>query len=141
MEVNYTSRENDIDVILRLRPEPSSVGEARRFVDATLQSWFESSVAEVVVLLTSEVVTNVVLHAGPHQAGDEMVMGIVWDENVIRVEVADHASHMPVVRKSPDAIGGRGLPLLDALASAWGVTPDDTGKVVWFEVRPMGRYR
>lgn len=88
------------------------------------------------VLLTSEVVTNAVLHAGPHPVGEEMVMGVACDRGVIRVEVGDHTSSLPVTRHNGDESGGRGLPLLDALASAWGVMPRNAGKVVWFEVSP-----
>lgn len=135
MEGQQTSREAVIDATLRLSPEPASVAKARRFVGSTLGTWGETGAVDVVVLLTSEVVTNAVLHAGPHHAGEEMVMELVWDEDVIRVEVKDHAGRLPVARHIPGALGGRGLPILDALASAWGVTPCHSGKVVWFEVQ------
>lgn len=86
-------------------------------------------------LLASEVATNVVQHAGPHFAGSEMVVVVSTTVGGVRVEVADGHPGVPVVGDgSLDGLSGRGVLLLDALASAWGVIPDSPGKVVWFEV-------
>ena len=56
--------------------------------------------------------------------------------HTVRVEVADGNAEVPVLGAGPiDRLSGWGLPLVDALASGWRVTPDGSGKVVWFEVR------
>jgi anti-sigma regulatory factor (Ser/Thr protein kinase) len=89
-----------------------------------------------VVLLTSEVVSNVILHAGPHGPGTEVVVALSRTAERIRVEVADgHPGFPKVGDDAVDKVSGRGLLILDALADAWGVTPDGSGKVVWFEVQ------
>ena len=78
----------------------------------------------------SEVVTNAVLHAGPPiQVSGDLV------DTKVRVEVSDGSKAAPLQRKpvhtSPT---GRGLNLLDMLASAWGVEVTGSGKTVWFEI-------
>lgn len=82
------------------------------------------------LLCLSEVVTNAVLHAGP----PIQVSGGVVDAK-IRVEVSDGSKAAPVQRvpehSSPT---GRGLNLLDKLASDWGVEITSSGKTVWFEI-------
>jgi hypothetical protein len=51
------------------------------------------------------------------------------------VEVGDSHARFPILGDGAvDKLSGRGLLLLDALADSWGVTPDGSGKVVWFEV-------
>lgn len=110
------------------------MGEARRFVRSSLADWGEGWAIEVTTLLTSEVVTNAVIHTGPHTAMEEIVVTLSMHDRIVRVEVEDHASALPVSRVSIDGLSGRGLLLLDALASAWGVKPCSWGKVVWFEV-------
>ena len=89
------------------------------------------------VLLTSEVVTNAVLHAGPHRPTDEVVLCVVLTDDRVRVEVTDQHPGTPRINTSAgsDGLSGRGILLLDILASAWGVVPSGRGKVVWFEVQ------
>jgi len=53
----------------------------------------------------------------------------------VRVEVSDDDSRLPVLADvDPDALGGRGLALIDVLATAWGVREEDVGKTVWVEL-------
>ena len=86
---------------------------------------------DTVELLTSELVTNAVVHA--HSAS--VVMLRVHDR-MVRVEVCDGDASPPYLR-TPDgnAASGRGIAILEELAAEWGVDliPDD-GKRVWFEV-------
>jgi len=53
----------------------------------------------------------------------------------VRVEVSDDDSRLPVLAApDPDALGGRGLAMVDLLASAWGVREEAVGKTVWIEL-------
>jgi anti-sigma regulatory factor (Ser/Thr protein kinase) len=114
----------------RLPPVTTSVGAARRLVAETLTAaGFDSDVVDTALLLTSEVVTNAVLHAHT-----EVHVRVRADSGV-RVEVIDGSAVVPGQRRhDPESITGRGLDLVQALATAYGVTPspDGTGKTVWF---------
>jgi anti-sigma regulatory factor (Ser/Thr protein kinase) len=117
---------------VELRPVPESVGEARRLVRAALEAGGAAVDADVAVLLTSEVVTNALLHAR-----SPMILSIYVERNAIRVAVHDGSPASPQLRDySPTAATGRGLQLVEALASEWGLESGDngTGKWVWFEL-------
>jgi anti-sigma regulatory factor (Ser/Thr protein kinase) len=87
-------------------------------------------VVETVELLTSEVVTNAILHT---DSSPEVVVRVA-DEQV-RVEVHDGSSAVPVVKRpKPFDPTGRGMTIVDRLARAWGVEHIPAGKRVWFEV-------
>lgn len=80
--------------------------------------------------MTSELVTNALVHG----EGDVSI-GMDAGSTLLRVEVADASTSRPS-RAVPgdDAERGRGLLIIEALSSAWGVTEALLGKVVWFEV-------
>lgn len=118
------------------QPRRESVGPARRFVASALADWDRPPEAEMIVLLTSELVTNVVVHAGPHGPDEEISVSVRRSADLVRVEVTDCHPGVPVVGDGAvDKAGGRGLLLLDSLADNWGVTRNGQGKVVWFEVQ------
>jgi len=112
---------------------------ARRFGRATLSSWGMAGLADVVELLLSEVVTNAVTHA---QSGGEIRFFV--NGQAVRVEVSDAGRGCVTPRDAgPDDVSGRGMAIVDALATRWGVEPSDaldatgngyTAKTVWFEV-------
>lgn len=127
------------DARTELEPLASSPKAARDFVRSVLDAWDCDDGDEVALLLTSEVVSNAVLHAATRVALD---MG--WDEaaEVLRIGVHDGSPALPRVKPpSAGAVGGRGMLLVERLARRWGATPDGdgAGKVVWFEV--AGRRR
>ena len=112
-----------------LPPETTSVGAARRFVEATLASSGRPELADAATLLTSELVTNAVLHAGT-----EVGVVVRVEGGGLRVEVHDASPVLPVVKThSALAATGRGLHLVEKLADAWGVGEED-GKYVWFRL-------
>ncbi|MFD8301903.1 SpoIIE family protein phosphatase [Streptomyces sp. NPDC059690] len=117
-------------------PVGRSVATARSFVRDTLQGWGFADIVDDAVVLTSELVTNAVVHAGT--SAD--VLCLRTDEGV-RVEVADRYPEReiplqgsPVNMGSPDREGGRGLQLCAALAGRWGVEYTPTHKQVWFQL-------
>lgn len=116
---------------------PESAGEARRFVRDLLSAWRCDDPDDVAVLLTSEVVSNAVRHAGD-PLGIELLVDL--SDDVLRFSVHDGGAGEPLVQDpSEGAVGGRGLLLVDALARRWGADRDLTGKVVWFELAASRR--
>lgn len=120
------------DVVrVRLPPEPSSAGEARRFARGALGRWgCSEDVEDTVLLLLSEVVSNAVLHART-----ELEVNIAARPAQVRVEVVD-GDTSPIHRRTStaEAQSGRGTELIEVLAEAWGTDRLTTGKRVWFEV-------
>ena len=106
---------------------PASVPEARRLVARELTG-ASSEVRDVVLLLASELVTNAVRHGR-----GAVTLHVTRGAHRIQVEVDDEGRSQPAVQGiDTDAVGGRGLLLLDELASQWGVDRHSTGKTVWF---------
>ncbi len=112
-----------------LPASPSSSRAARRFLSSFLadrptRNW------EDVDLLVSELVTNAVMHAHSSPQVIVQVHG-----TTLRVEVHDESPVVPALRDADDGRpGGRGLRILDRLASDWGVERRPGGKSVWFHV-------
>ena len=127
-------------------PEPTAAAAARRFVRDTLQAWVVTGAAadghglvDDAVLLTSELVTNAVVHAGtPVQVTCRLAAGavevVVRDGHPARL-VPEAADDGP---GPTERTGGRGLLLPAALASAWGVAYGRTSKAVWFRLGLAG---
>jgi anti-sigma regulatory factor (Ser/Thr protein kinase) len=111
-----------------LTANPTSSHAARNFVAGTLKRWGREDLSEVAVLLTSELVTNAILHAGT-----DVVVTVRMDGDHARVAVHDN-DVTPPRRREGALDGGRGLTLVDALAGSWGSSPNGDGKAVWFEV-------
>ena len=113
-----------------LPADPASVGRARRLVATAIAATGHDELVDLATLLVSEVVTNSVLHAGT-----EMRLTCRSSGAGIRVEVFDRSSLVPSVRHyDADATTGRGLGLVSALATSWGVDCEDDGKTLWFEL-------
>jgi DNA-binding NarL/FixJ family response regulator len=115
----------------RLGANPQTPRLARRFVNSALDRWGAKSEIELVELLVSELVTNSILHAR-----SDVEVSVTIAADVARVSVFD-SSPDPPVRKTvrPDGTTGRGLLMLDALSSAWGIAFAPGGKSVWFEIK------
>ncbi len=112
--------------------DASSVGEARLFVrDALSETDAPEDVVDSAVLLVSELATNVTLHART-----DVRVTVRFEGQSLWAEVKDWNSRLPQACLPPeDATTGRGLQLVEAIASSWGVHRDSDGKVVWFELR------
>jgi len=85
-------------------------------------------------LLLTELVANAIKHTS---RGIQTVIIRIRRNHFIRVEVLDPG---PMFNPDPRPPGtgagsGRGLYLVDAVSTAWGVEPDEAGKKVWFELR------
>jgi len=119
----------------QFEPDQRAPGGARRFIRSTLQGWGFDTLSETAELLVSEVVTNAVGHAS---SGGEVV--ITDAGPAIRVEVSDTGGGEVRQRSAqPDDVGGRGMAIVAALSSRWGVSTEPTStdqvvKTVWFEI-------
>ena len=110
---------------------PATVRVARYFVRATLEARGVVAVeVDHAELLTSELATNAVLHAkSPYTVTVDVSRGRV------RIEVTDRSAAVAARRPSgPTSGDGRGLAIVEDMASAWGVEPRDDGKCIWFEL-------
>ncbi len=110
----------------------ASVSSARHWVGDRLAG-AGPEVRETVSLLVSELAANAVQHGGTPFA-----VGFGQTDDGVRVEVTDDGGGQPrVTPRDPWSPSGRGLLLVDALASAWGVRAGEPPtKTVWFTVRP-----
>ena len=114
---------------LKLEPVVESTPVARHWIAAHLRD-LPSEVTGYAALLTSELVTNAVLHAATPLC---ITLHILPDR--IRVDVADGNPAFPALKEyGRDAATGRGLTLFNSLASNWGVQAVAGGKIVWFEL-------
>jgi anti-sigma regulatory factor (Ser/Thr protein kinase) len=131
----------DLVATATYQPEPEAAAAARGFVRETLGSWQRAGLdlgrdglVDDAVLLTSELVTNAVLHAGtPLRLTCRLVDGAV------EIAVVDYSpAHLvddPQASTAPaDRTSGRGLGLPAKLASSWGISYSATSKTVWFRI-------
>lgn len=127
-----------LDETTTVPADARAVLHARRFTSRLCaRAALDEDLCDSAVLLTSEVVTNAVIHGR-----SEARLRVVVAADRIRVEVGDDNSRHPVVQPPDhDALDGRGLHLLDLVATDWGVRDDRIGKTVWFEIRADRRGR
>jgi anti-sigma regulatory factor (Ser/Thr protein kinase) len=117
--------------VLALPLSTESVPTARQFVRDLMIDSDTIADLDTASLLVTEIVTNAVLHATA-----PMTLRVEISVDVVRIEVRDGSQLPPRVHAfSATAATGRGLRLLESLATRWGVRPEPGGgKVVWFEV-------
>ncbi|MGW2910676.1 ATP-binding protein [Streptomyces asoensis] len=123
---------------LEIRPDPAEVGRARRWARSRLAGsgiGDEEALAETLILLVSELVTNAVVHTGCPAVLRLSLPGGTAEPSTVRLEVADSSGRAPVPRCAGDeATGGRGLALVDGLADRWGWSVEGAGKRIWCEL-------
>ena len=109
---------------------------AREFVAARSCGLEPPADSDVLVLLTSELVTNAVRHAGPPRR----LLLSCPDPGHVRVEVTDTGTGLPVLASfGPTAESGRGLSLVEHLADSWGHEATSQGKRIWFVLPRLRR--
>ena len=105
---------------------------AREFLKQVSCKEHHSSLVDDALLLTSELVTNAVLHGGP-----PLVIAVDCDGERLQIRVRDGS---PALMPEPRDAGageedGRGLALVAAMSDSWGVDPVPDGKYVWFVIQ------
>ncbi|WNE98256.1 ATP-binding protein [Streptomyces luomodiensis] len=144
---------------MEVRPDPAEVSRARRWARSRLAGsgiGADEPLAETLILLISELVTNAVVHTGcpavlrmlfPAQSvgggggnGGSGTSGGPFGGRgsglgTVRVEVADASDRAPRQRSAGEGdTHGRGLELVDGLADRWGWQPEGAGKRIWCEI-------
>ena len=124
---------------LLLDPAPRSVATGRHWaVREAALAHATPEAARTVELLTSEVLTNAVVHTRPRR---RLTMTAECREGCVRVGVTDPDPTLPLVRPArADQAGGNGMRIVAQLASRWGVDlHPGGGKTVWFETPVVPR--
>jgi len=116
--------------------EPEQVSRVRGFIIKTLRSAALPSIdSDAATLLTSELVTNAILHTDSGRPGGAVTVVILNLPDGILIEVVDDGSAgTPVVKGDALAGEGQGLYLVQQLASQWGYRRDSDGTTVWFHI-------
>ncbi|WP_030757747.1 SpoIIE family protein phosphatase [Streptomyces griseus] len=115
--------------------DPQGLSDARAAVGQALRDWGMPELSDDAELLTGELLVNVLLHT---EGGAVLTLEVLPEPvRRVRLSVQDRSSAWPR-RRTPGeaATSGRGLLLMDALASRWGVEPRGEGKAVWCEIGP-----
>ena len=124
-------RERGDQASMELPQDPSSVRRARRFVADKLTAWGLDQLRDDALLVTSELTANAITHA---ESSCELRLTLT--SSALRIDVVDSGAGTPEPQpRSFTEEHGRGLVLVDAITTAWGldVVPGD-GKVVWAEL-------
>jgi anti-sigma regulatory factor (Ser/Thr protein kinase) len=113
--------------------QPLQVAHARLFVAGVLSG---CSVSADIVLCVSELASNAVLHSNSRAPGGQFVVR-AWISAVgrIRAEVEDRGGPW-APGTAEDEERGRGLIIVAALATRWGITGSEAGRVAWLEFDP-----
>lgn len=117
---------------IELAPVPENVAAARRWSAERAVDAGQGHLVDIVSLLVSELVTNVVLHART-----PFELSFRCRDHRLRVEVRDRSDRSPSrsIQSEPLAVSGRGMTMVSALSDACGSEQlPGGGKVVWFEL-------
>lgn len=121
------------EVLGRFGADLEAPGIARQFVAEALRRWgHDGAVLDDAQVVLSELATNAILHAR-----SSFAVAVRAEGPVVRISVRDASPVAPTVRDGgPMASSGRGLHLVAALSSDWGVAAAPDGKTVWAELQP-----
>jgi anti-sigma regulatory factor (Ser/Thr protein kinase) len=115
-----------------LRPTPRSAVAARRMVSELLTAWAAPHDRQDAEMLVSELVANVVDHAGGESV---LTLQVTLSDTWLRISIDDGSAIRPVVRElDHQAPRGRGMQLVEAIADRWGAEDHLGGKRVWVEL-------
>ncbi|KUH88794.1 hypothetical protein AU186_19485 [Mycobacterium sp. GA-1999] len=117
-------------------PVPSAVRAARQFVNDRLKAWGRDAIIDNASLVVSELATNAIIHAA-----SPFRVSISRTHAAVEIAVEDLSPDRPVLDRARQAAGGKGLLVVDALCSRWGVDAGPHGKSVWAEISSSDRGR
>lgn len=113
---------------------PESAAAARRLVHNALDEWHLLQMGDRAMLVVTELVSN----AARHAQGDGVRVSVVrFSGDRVRIDVIDRDRTRPEIKLGTlDQEGGRGLLLVEAISSVWGVDLLPGGKRVWAVLEP-----
>ncbi|WP_254407443.1 SpoIIE family protein phosphatase [Streptomyces sp. GMY02] len=118
--------------------DPEGLVETRAMLRQALADWDLTALTDDVELAAGELLVNVLLHT---ESGAVLTLEVLPDPvRRVRLWVKDRSSAWPR-RRTPGeaATSGRGLLMVDAVATRWGVEPRGEGKAVWCEFESIGK--
>ncbi|HEX6329907.1 MAG TPA: PAS domain S-box protein [Actinomycetota bacterium] len=116
----------------RFAPETTASGDARRALDEILGEHLDDAALENARLLTSELITNAVVH-GPKGPYADVRLRVLVRDAVVRVEVIDDGPGFVRPPRRPERLGGWGLVVVESVADRWGIEKGGP-TTVWFEL-------
>jgi anti-sigma regulatory factor (Ser/Thr protein kinase) len=120
---------------LTIPGHPEQVSAARAFVARTLSAHRPGTDADTATLLTSEIVTNAIVHTKSGVEGGTVTIVVIGIPRGVLVEIIDSGSAgSPVVKGDLYATDGHGLFLVQNLAAQWGYLREPAGTTVWFHL-------
>ena len=115
--------------------DPAAVAGARRFLRRSAQEWgVDEDTTDAAVLCLSELVTNALIHT---HGG--CTIRVLLDRGVLTTTVRDGGTSRASTAEGvgdPLRVHGRGLELVDAVATRWGSELDSVGTTIWFVLEP-----
>jgi hypothetical protein len=113
-------------------PSSASPAAARRFVQSAMSVWGHQHRTDDAVLIVSELVTNSI----EYSSTAVVVVDLACTDGTVYVAVSDTATNnLPVLRRPGQGThAGRGLRIVSASATWWGVTATSATKTVWAEL-------
>jgi anti-sigma regulatory factor (Ser/Thr protein kinase) len=117
----------------QLDPQPASAARARRLTHETLARWDMADLTEDAEIIAAEIVANAIKAVPPGTGGLAIVYAIHATLPGLRIYAWDIGPGHPVAaNRDPDAVSGRGLTIVNAVAENWGWWPTPSGgKVVY----------
>lgn len=120
---------------LTIEGQPKQVATARAFVARTLGAGHLKVDSDAATLLTSEIVTNAIMHTSSGVPGGTVTIVVFAVPRGVLVEIIDGGSAgVPIVKGDLYAAEGHGLFLVQQLAAQWGYLRDPAGTTVWFHL-------
>ena len=120
------------EAALPLPGDVRAVAQARAFLRTALSAWGAEVLLDEAELVLSELVTNALVHT---DAPGGVLLRYDRGARRLTVNVHDRSTRHPLERHAgPDALGGRGLGIVQAVADEWGVSVAGDGKTVWAEL-------
>ncbi|GGW82365.1 ATP-binding protein [Streptomyces lucensis JCM 4490] len=127
------------ELVQRLSATPRGARLARRLTADQLATWgyaHDSEQNDTAQLLVAELAANAVTHGRVPGRDFELRLLLRPDADALRIEVSDARGDRPLrfLAGGLEDEGGRGLVVVQVLASLWGVDERDVGKTVWAEL-------